>query len=169
MSRQAMDPALFEPPIEQKRFSLPKRLGGLPALRDLVEGYGGPELVCRDLRIAPDLLAVYLSGRVEAPFTLYLALHWSGPTGFNQAYSETHWTHQAMVARVKLAEARLAQHQLLLQAIAPHFKGMIVLAKTYGIEDAWLIEAAARLRADPIEECPEVPVKRSRKRRLPRP
>lgn len=81
---------------------------------------------------------------MEVPRTVLYALYWQGPEGFNQGFGESHWTHQATFARVQLLEARLLQHQLLLQAVAPQVRGMIVLAKTYGIEDVWLVEFAVR-------------------------
>lgn len=150
MKRIPADPALFEPEIGRARFSMPT-LRGHEQLRQLVDAYGGVDLVCADLLIAPELLARYLAGEMEPPRTLLLALWWQGPDGFHQAFGETHWTHQAMIARARLAEARLEQHQLLLQAVAPHVKGMLVLAKTYGIEDAWLIDFAVRgLKAEPV-------------------
>lgn len=145
MKREPMDPALLEPRLDRTRFSMPT-LRGHDQLRQLVDAYGGREMVCRDLLLSPELLDAYLAGEMEPPRTLLLALWWQGPDGFNQAFSETHWTHQAMVARAHLAESRLQQHQLLLQAVAPQVRGMIVLAKTYGIEDLWLVDWAARLR-----------------------
>lgn len=99
-------------------FTMP-RLGGSGQLSDLVLAYGGEELVARDFRIAPQLLRSYLAGVIEPPHALFLAIYWQGPYGFAQAFRESHWTHQATVARATVAEAKVAQYETLLRTLRP--------------------------------------------------
>lgn len=74
------------------RFSLPNcnTPGNLPYL---VTAYGGPELVCRDLRVSRELLDLWLSGEVHPPFYFQIALWWQGPYGFSQGFAETHFAN----------------------------------------------------------------------------
>lgn len=82
------------------------RISGSAQLRELVDGYGGVDRVCKDFRVAKSLLARYLSGSLEPPYTFMLAIYWQGPYGFSQAFSESHWTHQYNFSKRRVAEER---------------------------------------------------------------
>jgi hypothetical protein len=97
-----------EPERESRtHFSLPT-LAGHEMLRELVSDYGGIDRTSKDLKIAADLLNRYLSGQLEPPYTLLLALYWQSCYGFKQAFAESHWTHQYNTFRRHEAEAKVA-------------------------------------------------------------
>ena len=118
---------------ERSMFSLPT-LSGHHQLQELVHALGGPEATCKALRIAPQALEGYLTGVMEPPYTLLLAVYWQGPYGFKQAFSETHWANQSNYVRAKAAEARCDQFRLLFdqvrQIVGPAFE---VLLKSNGL------------------------------------
>lgn len=84
-------------------FSFPT-LGGQDHCRNLVADFGGIDLVCKKFKVGQDLLNRYLSGQLEPPYTFMLALYWQSRYGFDQAFSESHWTHNYNC--FKLAEAK---------------------------------------------------------------
>jgi len=86
-------------------------LAGAAQLRELVHVYGGFARTSRDFRIAESTLAGYLSGKHEPPYTLLLALYWQGPYGFEQAFSESHYTHQENWSKRRAAEERVAKFE----------------------------------------------------------
>ena len=76
-------------------------------LPDLVHAFGSKERLCKELRVSPALLELYLDGTTEPPFTFLLAVYWQCPIGFGQAFSESHWTHQYNSYKRREAEERL--------------------------------------------------------------
>lgn len=74
-------------------FSFP-RIGGARDLRHLVEDFGGIDRVSKDFKISVDLLNRYISDQLEPPYTLLLALYWQSRIGFEQAFADSHWSHQ---------------------------------------------------------------------------
>lgn len=74
-------------------FSMPK-LGGQSDCRRLVSDYGGLHRVCEDFKVTADLVNRYISGQLDPPYTFLLALYWQTANGFEQAFAESHWSHQ---------------------------------------------------------------------------
>lgn len=60
---------------------------------NLVSDFGGAGEVAKTLRIAPELVANWSSGRTDPPYAVLLCLFWLGPTGFQEAFNQAHWTH----------------------------------------------------------------------------
>lgn len=73
---------------------------------DTVSDYGGPAMVAKDLRISRELLGRYLAGEVPVPYATWCALWWQSWRGFNQAFSETHYTHTHNFYMRRRAEAQ---------------------------------------------------------------
>lgn len=60
---------------------------------NLVADFGGKSIVAKTLRIAPELLDNWASGRTDPPYAVLLCLFWLGPAGFREAFDQAHWTH----------------------------------------------------------------------------
>lgn len=122
------------------RFSFPT-LAGVDQFRELVHVFGGAELVCKQLRIAPELLAAYMSGELEPPYSLMLAVYWHSPFGFSQAFSESHWTHAHNFRLRMNAEDQVQRYRAFLGRVAKlgllDADQCMHLACEAGIEDAW--------------------------------
>jgi hypothetical protein len=89
-------------------------LGGLDDCRNLVSSYGGIHRVSEDFKISPDLLNRYLSGQIDPPYTFLLALYWQSNYGFQQAFAESHWSHQYNSFRAFQAEEKVKSLERLL-------------------------------------------------------
>lgn len=63
-------------------------------VRDLIDSIGGPAEAATTLRVSEDLMRMWHAGEIDTPFTAQLALWWHSPWGFDQAFCESHWTHQ---------------------------------------------------------------------------
>lgn len=59
----------------------------------MVTQFGGPAEVCKTLRIAPELLHNWTTGRTDPPYAVLLCLFWLSPAGFKEAFDQAHWTH----------------------------------------------------------------------------
>lgn len=59
----------------------------------LVLEFGGENEVAKTLRIAPELLQNWATGRTDPPYAVLLCLFWLGPSGFQEAFDQAHWTH----------------------------------------------------------------------------
>lgn len=105
-------PKTAKPPPERTMFSLP-RIGGKEAWAHLVRTYGGVDRVAADLKMTIDLVNLYQTAQ-DPPYAVLIALWWQGPHGFDQAFSETHWTHMLNFAAKRNAEERvqLLEHKL---------------------------------------------------------
>lgn len=101
----------------QTMFTLP-RIDGAELFDELVMAYGGPERVARDLKLSPDLVARWRRADPEPPYTMLLALWWQSPHGFNQAFSECHWTHLHNFNLRRQAEERNTLLEQTLQRVA---------------------------------------------------
>lgn len=66
---------------------------GREEFNNLVCDFGGTEEVAKTLRIAPELVANWSSGRTDPPYAVLLCLFWLGPAGFQEAFNQAHWTH----------------------------------------------------------------------------
>lgn len=125
---------------ERVRFSFPQ-LAGVDQFRELVHAFGGAELVCKELRIAPELLAAYLSGELDPPYTLMLAVYWHSPFGKSQGFSESHWAHTYNYRLRMDAEEKVERYRAFLALVAQ--EGVLDadrcmhLAYESGIEEAW--------------------------------
>ena len=95
-------------------FSFPK-LGGARDCRNLVEDYGGIDQVCKAFKVTPDLVNRYLSGQIEPPYTFLLALYWQSRYGFDQAFSESHWSHQYNCFRLAESQERVKSLEKVLE------------------------------------------------------
>ena len=89
-------------------FSFPT-LGGARDCRNLVEDFGGIDLVCKSFKVSSDLVNRYISGQLEPPYTFLLALYWQSRYGFDQAFAESHWTHQYNCFRLAESQEKVKQ------------------------------------------------------------
>lgn len=89
-------------------FSFPT-LGGARDCRNLVEDFGGIDLVCKLFKVSSDLVNRYISGQIEPPYTFLLALYWQSRYGFDQAFAESHWTHQYNCFRLAESQEKVKQ------------------------------------------------------------
>lgn len=95
-------------------FSFPT-LGGVRDCRNLVDDFGGIDLVCKAFKVTPDLVNRYLSGQLEPPYTFLLALYWQSRYGFDQAFSESHWSHQYNCFRLAESQERVKSLERVLE------------------------------------------------------
>jgi len=89
------------------RFSIPhidKR-----HFRHLVDQYGGRDMAARSLKMSLELMDRYYAGASDPPFVVLLALWFTGPAGFDQAFSETHYSHQQNFLEKKEAQREVAR------------------------------------------------------------
>ena len=95
-------------------FAFPN-LGGLRDCRNLVQDFGGIDRVCKEFKVSADLVNRYLSGQLEPPYTFLLALYWQSRYGFDQAFAESHWTHQYNCFKLAESQERVKQLERVLQ------------------------------------------------------
>lgn len=95
-------------------FSFPK-LGGARDCKNLVADFGGIDQVCKCFRVEPALLNRYITGQIEPPYTFLLALYWQSRYGFEQAFSEAHWTHNYNSFKLAESQEKVKQLELVLE------------------------------------------------------
>lgn len=120
--RKAEPPARRNKPKKEKRPPQPIRLsfpslGGSPCLDDLVRKYGGVQLVAKHFHLTESLLRKWISGELEPPLTVLLAIYWQSPIGMEHAFSESHWTNQYNCFKARDAEAKVATMTSCVQTI----------------------------------------------------
>ncbi len=85
----------------------PPRIGGEAQLRLFVDELGFDQ-ACQAIDVHPTTLRRWLRGTVPVPQAALQALYWLTHWGFSDAASEVHWSHQALVCKVRALEAALA-------------------------------------------------------------
>lgn len=95
-------------------FSFPK-LGGSRDCKNLVDDFGGIDLVCKLFKVSPELVNRYLAGQIEPPYTFMLALYWQSRYGFDQAFSESHWSHNYNSFKLAESQERVKQLERVLE------------------------------------------------------
>lgn len=131
-------------------FSFPT-LGGVRDCRNLVEDFGGIDLVCKSFKVTPDLVNRYLSGQLEPPYTFLLALYWQSRYGFDQAFAESHWTHQYNCFRLAESQEKVKQLERVLQHA--------VRLLEHRVDAACLLEEAIfQAKLPPAKTAPGVPI-----------
>lgn len=131
-------------------FSFPN-LGGARDCRNLVEDFGGIDRVCKQFKVAPDLLNRYLSGQLEPPYTFLLALYWQSRYGFDQAFAESHWSHQYNCFRLSESQEKVKS----LERVLEH---AVRLLEHRSDASGLLREAIDALKLAPVRNPPGVPV-----------
>jgi hypothetical protein len=82
-------------------------LAGSQQFRHLVSALGGVAYVSSKFKMTPELVHSYLTGAIDPPYTVLLALYWHSHYGFSQAFSEAHWTHNYNSFKRREAEEKV--------------------------------------------------------------
>ena len=100
--------------VYNPRRDKPKKTGLLPvpnvegvSAKILVEAMGGKAYAAQCLKVGEDLISLWMSGEVEAPFSAKVAMYWQSNYGFSLAFSESHWAHEYNCALKNEARARV--------------------------------------------------------------
>lgn len=90
-------------------------LAGSQTFRTLVSSLGGVSYVSKQFKMSEDLVSSYLTGEIDPPYTVLLALYWHSYYGFSQAFSEAHWTHDYNSFKRRQAEEKVVHLELVLE------------------------------------------------------
>jgi hypothetical protein len=82
------------------------RLGGAAQLRLFVEELGF-ERACKVVDVHPATMRRWLREESPPPLAALQALYWLTHWGFHDAFSQAHWSHQALVHKVAQLQAAL--------------------------------------------------------------
>lgn len=82
-------------------------LAGAQQFRHLVSALGGVSFVSKKFKMNDELVNSYMTGEIDPPYTVLLALYWHSYHGFSQAFSEAHWTHDYNSFRRRQAEEKI--------------------------------------------------------------
>lgn len=84
----------------------PPRIGGAAYLRDFIHDIGF-ERACKIIDVHPSTMRRWLREDPPPPQTALQALYWLTGWGFQDAFSDCHWAHQANTLRVRQLQAQL--------------------------------------------------------------
>lgn len=76
-------------------------------LAELIADCGGVESVAKRFELTPELVRLWLEGRVLSPKYFRIALWWQSWRGFDQGFSETHYANARNYRELCRAEKRV--------------------------------------------------------------